>query len=469
MKPLTIWTRFQPTSTDPLLYDLAVHHITMRSVFASLVSNYRSGHIEPQVAKSWTVSDDKKIWTMVIDDKQTFSNGDSITPEIVLRNFKRVLLVKNSEHSKSALLEFLIGADKLKNINEDIAGLKIDGPKIIFNFSKPMPDFLDKVSFGLYAIAHPENYTDEGIWKNPKNVITSGSYKIDEWTDDKFSLKLREDLHANYLSSSSIQKINFNFSKNASDILDSDIMIKEKYNPLVQKGWSYSSTTEDNNIVYIQVMKWENKHSFLSKKENRTVLRNIFYDSLKESGLEPVTSFFPLSIYGVQSFSYDKNQSFNNHGKEFTTQPFFFTPSLNSKKDLGEVYSNAFKLFCNKTNSIAVNRDYPPTAEEEKSVYDIQFLGTEILIDSPDDDIRFMFNSKQRINLPDQTGEIHKILNSEKIDVQKVNALLWDQAIIWPVRHYSMGFWTKDSSNINLSELNFTLHPIDFQFIKWNN
>lgn len=468
-KSLKVWTRFQPTSADTLKYDLSVHHITMRSVFASLVSVYKAGSIEPQIANKWTVDDSKKEWRMSINTTWTFANGDTVTPQIVLRSFKRVLLIKNKEHSKSGLLEFLSEAEKLTTINDDIDGLQIQGQYVVFRFTKAMPDFLEKVSFGLYAITHPDDYNDDGTWKNAKSAIASGLYEISEWAENVFKLKLRTNLLSNTVTPNSIHEVIFNFSKDPNVMISSDLMIREKYNPLETPDWSFSSAMLDNNIVYIQVMKWDDENSFLSKRENRIIVRDIFYESLKKSGLEATTSFFPLSIKNVKPFKYENNSKFNHHGQKIVTQPFFFNKQAGAKKELGEVYSDAFNLLCNSINAIPVNLDYPEKMEDEKKVFDIQFLGTGILIDAPEDDIRFMFNSKHGIQLPDENGEIRKIIKSDNFDVQEVNRMLWEQGIIWPIRHYSMGFWLKKSKNIDISNLNLALHPIDFQFVKWGN
>lgn len=329
-----------------------------------------------------------------------------------------------------------------------------------------MPDFLEKVSFGLYSIAHPSDYDEFGKWKDDHRVIASGHYRIQKWDDKDFVLELRPGFIP--LQSKQIKSIVFNFSKDISEIQNADIMIREKLNPYADpEQWTFASTAQDNNITYIKVMKWDNANSILSDKKNRTILRNIFYDSLEESGLNATKSFFPLSIKNIKEFSYEKNLSFNLEKNKFTTQPFFTNPTGSLKKELGDIYSDAFQLFCTRVNAIATNVDYPNLEEDEKKVFDIQFLGTGILVDSPRDDIRFMFMSKQGIRLPDESGEIKRKLLNDDFDVQEINELLWDQAIIWPVRHYSMGFWTKNSSDIDVSMLNLTLHPIDFQFLYW--
>lgn len=468
-KPLHVWTRFKPSSTDPMKYDLSVHHITMRSVMASLVSVYKNGEIAPQIALKWVKSDDSKVWRITLDPKWKFENGDKVTAEVVVKNFIRVILLKNQENSKSGFLEFLQDSEKIKSLDQSFEGISIIEGDVLFKFVRPMPDFLEKVSFGLYSIAHPNDYHENGKWKDDRNVIASGHYRIQNWNEENFILELRPDFH-DLNENKRIRNVVFSFSNDISEIKKSDIMIREKLNPYVEPAeWTFASTTQDNNITYIKVMKWDDSKSVLSDKKTRTILRNIFYDSLEKSGLSATKSFFPLSIKNIKEFSYDHNSFFNFHNKEFTTQPFFTSANLKteSKKELGDIYNDAFQLFCTKVNAVAKNVDYPALESDERKVFDIQFLGTGILIDSPKDDIRFMFMSKQGIQLPDESGEIKTKLSQDDFDVQEINKLLWDQAIIWPVRHYSMGFWTNNSSNIDVSNLNLTLHPIDFQFLYW--
>lgn len=69
----------------------------MRSVIASLVSIYKEGEITPQLARSWSNSNNFKIWEITLANNWSFSNGEKITPEDILKNFKRVVLVKRKK------------------------------------------------------------------------------------------------------------------------------------------------------------------------------------------------------------------------------------------------------------------------------------------------------------------------------------------------------------------------------------
>ena len=78
-----------------------------------------------------------------------------------------------------------------------------------------------------------------------------------------------------------------------------------------------------------------------------------------------------------------------------------------------------------------------------------------------------MFNSKHGIQLPDENGDIIKLLSNKNFNVQEVNQKLWDQAIVWPITHSSSGMWVKKSSKINYTKMNSSAHPLDAQFLYW--
>jgi len=472
-KTLKIWMRFKPQSTDPLEYDLGVHHVTMRSVFASLVSMYENGKIAPQIASSWSNNDNKSIWSLKLNPKWTFANGEIITLKEVLKSFKRIILVKNQTESSSGLLEYLKDFKNLKSLRDDIDGIKIVDDQIIFTFIQPMPDFLEKVSFGFYSIVHSSQYDANGKWIDSKKAISSSLYKISKWDDEHFELELRDDLTFIKHEATPIKHIVFSFSLNPVEVLTADLMLRERFNYLTDTdNWHYASTMEDSKIVYMKVMKWDDPKSLLSSQENRKKLRSLFYKNLEASGYKPTQSFFPLTIKGIKEILDEvRDVKFDFDAQKYTVP--LFPPPLKSlknkdKKDLGEIYKLGFEKFCIEINAVANYANYPDHEKDEKTLFEMQFLGTGINVDNPLEDVKFMFLSKHGIQLPDSTGEIKAMLgNNQKIDLQLINQRLWDQAIIWPIRHYSQGFWVKKSSDIDLSRLNLAMNPIDFQFLSW--
>ena len=84
------------------------------------------------------------------------------------------------------------------------------------------------------------------------------------------------------------------------------------------------------------------------------------------------------------------------------------------------------------------------------------------------DTVKFMFLSKEGIKLPDINGKIINELKKQNPDPNFINSQIWDQAVIWPIRHYSGGYWYKNESNINVELINVDSPSIDFQFVRWN-
>jgi hypothetical protein len=100
----------------------------------------------------------------------------------------------------------------------------------------------------------------------------------------------------------------------------------------------------------------------------------------------------------------------------------------------------------------------------EDSPFDLIPFGTGVLVEDPEEDIRFMVISKEGIRLPDPTGNLRKIVSKKGFNPQDVNAQLWDDAIIWPICHLSLGIWT-NPNKIDLSMINISLPPTDLAWI----
>lgn len=470
---ITAWLRFTPTSIDPLQFDLQENHICFRSVLGSLVSNYSLGKISPQISNKWENSNDFKEWTFYIDPRWEFSNGEKVTGVDVGRNFLRVIIEKQKKDSRSGLFEFILGGRKhIKSTDDKIEGIDYDKEKVTLRFIKSMPDLLDQLSFGLYAIAHSSNYDKFGSWIDTKQFITSGKYRISKWSDSVLTIELQRKFLSN--DGDDVKGVEFIFSNSPDIISGVDIQFREKLNLLVDtEKWQFVSKNLESNNTYIKVMKWSDKNNPLSDVQLRRYLRSLYYKKLEENKFFPSLSFFPLSLKGVRELSKDASFKIEKEFPRFTTitTPPFFKPlkSKNNmnKKDLGEIFQQSFFDFALALNAELKIENYPSNILDEEKIFDFQFLGTGIDIDYPYDDIRFMFLSKHGIKLPDATGNIKKIISSEVFDIQKINQEIWDQAILWPIRFSSVGFWVKKEARLSFEDLNTSKNPIDFQFVRW--
>lgn len=156
---LTIYFDQAPTIADPLEFDLFSNHIAFRSVLAGLVVKSHKSGFRGILSKEWTISSDKKQIQFVIRENVRFENGDLITPDIIKTNFKRMAFLQKKRNSNAGLTEFVQGIESMRSPCDEITGIVTDKSTITFKFTRPMEKLLDLMSFGLYSVAHPSNFS----------------------------------------------------------------------------------------------------------------------------------------------------------------------------------------------------------------------------------------------------------------------------------------------------------------------
>jgi len=458
-----------PFSSDTLDYDYYTHHYAFCSVYGKLVSVEKAGEIVPQIAESWSNENEHKVWKFKLKKGLFFSNGDPINEKDVYNSFKRLVVKMNSNNSKSGLLEFLIGFDKTIDMNSSLEGLSLKEGSLIFKFQKSMPQMLDLVSFGMYGIVHSSMYNStSGDWIDAKKVISSSAYEVDKWTDDSYQIKLRKEYQA---VSGQINKINFKLLKNiksSQDLNTVDMLVADKNSLIVDSRFKYIGSTVNLKIGYAQVHSWNKADSPLKRVEVRKWLRSIFLKELSRKGISITGNFIPHHLKNVRPILAETEVN-KPEVRDFliTTHPITITGKIlenNNKESMAEKFLSALKSLGENTGVKVDFKDFP-----KDSMYDISISGSGIESVDYIETLRFMFLSKEGINLPDLNGNIKKELSKENPDVNFINQEIWDQALIWPIRHYSSGYWFNEESRLIYDNINLDSASIDFQFLKWKD
>lgn len=469
---ISLYYSYRASSADPLNYDLGVHHVTMRSVYSSLVSEYHIGRISPDIAIDWKSTVDFKKWSFLIDKTRRFSSGAYVSPEIVALSLNRMAYLMKSRNSKSGVLDHLIGFDEIDSPSVLITGITFDDNYIHLNFKISMPKLLNKIGFGLYAIVHPNDYHPvSGLWKNEKKVDSSGHYKIVSWIDDEMSIELKDE----FKNKNRFEKINF-FFENYDASKNYDLVAASSEANLPTGKYKFSANVV-SRIRYIQFSSWNDPMSVFFEKSNRIKFMEYYYKKVEAGNLNITRSFFPLSIAGVSEMAplnpssnfkleisphKSTRSTFSFVSRNFTTEKNSFVKPVNHTNLL---YESIYEF--SGLNSLAVKELKNESFLKQKSLQlDITIDITGILLDDPEGDIKFMFLSKEGIQLPDEDGSIIEILNGGNFQIQEVNRKLWLQGIVWPVNHLSFGLWINSELNYNSAELNLDLFPIDFWWLK---
>jgi hypothetical protein len=461
-----VWMPGVPTSTDPLDYDSFVHHIAFRSVLGSLVSTYKLGGYTGLLADRWQVSEDKKEWRFHIRSGAKFDNGEPISPRHVIQSWKRVAFLLKNKGSHSDLLDAIEGTEKLNSLSDSVSGLGQSGDELVIRLKRPFPHLLEAVSFGLYSIVHSNDYDAiTGKWKNPKQLTASNAYRIVNWDDHTVNLEIRDGYLSELWHPGAIKQVKLVWDLKSR--LTSDLVIGDSNDTSLSKDFLFYGSSP-SSIAFARCFSWKKAGSVCKQIENRRAIRTLIYDALRKGGIQPVMSFFPLGMQGITEISQTEG------GKP--------TAQLANHPDLRVFYrrkiGNAFfESIRSNLPEVAQAKGMKTTEvdfdfsgfqkhmdpDQNSFFADIGVTLTGILVEDPRSDIRFMFLSKEGIRLPDVDGSIRQELERPNFSPQLINQLLWDQAVIFPLGHFSYGVWAR--SEFDVSQLNTVEPPIEFQWI----
>lgn len=122
-------------------------------------------NIQPWIAQSYSVSDDKMTWTFTIKDKVTFSNGKPVTAEAVKSSIERTF-----KKSKRASKFFTYDSIEAK------------GQTLVIKTSKPTPNLPGFLADPLFIIVDASADGTKDFAK--EGPIATGPYKVVSFTKD---------------------------------------------------------------------------------------------------------------------------------------------------------------------------------------------------------------------------------------------------------------------------------------------
>lgn len=177
-KSITVITREDESTLDPAKQ--AGNSRTVTNIYENLLKLRESdGELIPQVAKSWSISDDGLEYTFDLYEDNKFHNGDSVTAEDVKFTLDRAKEIPNSKMEIVALKEVIVeGPHKVKLILE-----------------YPYGPFLKILTLQKYSILDKKVVEAAGD-EYGQEPIGSGPYKFKDWKKgDRVVIEANEDYH----------------------------------------------------------------------------------------------------------------------------------------------------------------------------------------------------------------------------------------------------------------------------------
>lgn len=170
-------------TVDPQLAEDSQSHRVTNDLFEGLTTSSQSNQIVAGLADKWDISPDGKTYTFHLRNGIKFSDGTPITANDVVYTYRRLVNPKVSSPYNMLLTNVVNGKAIIQNKKPitSLAVKALDKNTVEIILERPDPSFLAITSLWNLGIVSEANVTKFGVsWTDPKNMITSGAYKLDE-------------------------------------------------------------------------------------------------------------------------------------------------------------------------------------------------------------------------------------------------------------------------------------------------
>lgn len=185
-----------PPSLDPALVGDALSAFVVRQIFTGLVRLDSNMEVQPDLAESWEISEDRQTYTFALRTDARFADGTALTSEDVSYSLERATdpNLARSLPAQTYLTDIVGVREKLNGSATQISGVQIiDEHTIAITIDRPKSYFLSKLahptSFIVDRRAVERNGTD---WTTQPNG--SGPFEIERWSKGQ-ALVLRRNIN----------------------------------------------------------------------------------------------------------------------------------------------------------------------------------------------------------------------------------------------------------------------------------
>ncbi|MCH9617281.1 MAG: Oligopeptide-binding protein OppA [Chlamydiia bacterium] len=180
---ITVNISSEPATLDPRKARLLADFNVIRALNDGLFRANKEGITSPAIAKSYTVSEDGKTYTIQLREA-LWSNGDPVTAHDFIASWKSSL-DKDFPSPGASFLFAIKNGEQLKEglLPASMLGAVADGDyKIIIELEKPLPYFVELLSMPIYFPIHQDSEN--------KEYVGNGPFTIESWAhNDQLVIK----------------------------------------------------------------------------------------------------------------------------------------------------------------------------------------------------------------------------------------------------------------------------------------
>lgn len=194
---LTLGVGLEPPHLDPTAgAAAAIDEIVYANLFEGLTRIDRNGAVQPGLAESWTISDDRLTYTFTLRDGVTFHDGAAFDSSDVKFSLDRA----RAEDSTNAQMGLFAG----------IASVEAPDPgTVIVTLKQPEGNFLWNLGWGDAIMVDPASAES-----NKTNPVGTGPFKLARWTKGDSVMLTRQDQY--WGDAPALKTVTFKFIPDAS-------------------------------------------------------------------------------------------------------------------------------------------------------------------------------------------------------------------------------------------------------------
>ena len=167
-------------SLDPTKATDAPVNTVLGLIYGGLVRLDGDLHVAPDLAESWTVSDDGLKYTFKLRADAKFSDGSPITGDDVQWSLARALAPEASGGGLFRLGNIAGAADLNSGKTKELTGVKVvDAQTVEITVNQPSAFFLDQLTYVVTKILSKKAADADPNWAD--KPVSSGAFTIQEW------------------------------------------------------------------------------------------------------------------------------------------------------------------------------------------------------------------------------------------------------------------------------------------------
>jgi len=197
-----IWRRGEtadPGTLDPHKATTVVEGNILSELYEGLVYHDAKGLLQPGVAKSWTVNDDKTVYRFILRDDAKWSNGEPVTAEDFVFAYRRLMDPKTAAPYAN-ILYTLKNAEKINQGELPLEALgvrAIDPTKLEITLEQQTPYFIEQLA---HLTAYPVYRKAIEIYgrkfTRPEHLVTNGAFSLKSFLpNDRLVLVKNKQFH----------------------------------------------------------------------------------------------------------------------------------------------------------------------------------------------------------------------------------------------------------------------------------